>query len=209
MSNVVRMRVELPGRAGALAGVTAVLADMGVDVASLDVLEVDGTTAVDDLLLRLPDGVLVRDVQMGVRSAGAVDVVPAGMDGPSGDATVRALGLMTSILASPDDADAPGRGLARVAYADVGMFLDRGEAVRFPLGRRALETAVPTSGRAGPDASPLASRGGWVLWATPNVDDPLHIAVVARGLDVRFSATEAARLRAFATGLEQLSRVTR
>lgn len=209
MTNVVRMRVELPDRSGALAGVTAALADMGVDVASLDVLEVDGTTVVDEMLLRLPDGVVVEDVQTAVRSAGAVDVVPAGMDGPSGDATVRALGLMASILASPEDADAPGRCLARVAYADVGMFLDRGEAVRFPLGRRALETAVPTSGRGGPDASPLALRGGWVLWATPDVDAPLHIAVVGRGLDIRFSATEAARLRAFATGLEHLSRVTR
>jgi hypothetical protein len=207
MASVVRMRVEVPDRAGALAGVTAVLAELGVDVASVDVLEVDGSTVVDELLLRLPDGVRGRDVQLALRSAGAVEAVPADVAGPTGDATVRALGLLTSVLAAPEDADAPGRGLARVAYADVGMFLDRGEALRFPLGRRALETAVPVSGRAGPDASPLASPGGWVLWTTPSVEDPLHIAVVARSLDVRFSATEAARLRAFATGLEQVSRV--
>jgi hypothetical protein len=48
----------------------------------------------------------------------------------------------------------------------------------------------------------LAVPTGWVLWLTPAVENPRHIAVVARRMDVRFSATEAARLRAFVTLIE-------
>ena len=206
---MLRVRVELVDRPGALAGVTSVLAELGVDVASVDVLEVDGNTVVDELLLRLPAGLAGHDVELALHASGALRVLCTDVAGSTGDAVARAMELVTSVLAAPGDADAPGRGLAKVAYADVGALIDVGEAVRFPLAQRALESAVPTSGRAGPDASPLASPGGWVLWVTPSVSAPQQIAVVARRIDVRFSATEAARLRAFATLLEELSRVTR
>jgi len=207
MTNLLRVRVELLDQPGALARATAVLAELGIDVASVDVLEVDGSTVVDELQLRLPAGVSAAEVEATLRWAGALDVRCTTGSHAGGDATVRALELVTSVLSAPHDADAPGRGLARVAYADAGALLDVGEAARFPLGRRALELAVPMSGRAGPDAAPLASPGGWVLWVAPAVPDPQRIAVVARRLDVRFSATEAARLRAFATLLEQTARV--
>jgi hypothetical protein len=46
-----------------------------------------------------------------------------------------------------------------------------------------------------------------VLWVAPQLPDPRRLAVVGRHSGVRFSATEAARLRAFATLLETLDRV--
>jgi hypothetical protein len=49
---------------------------------------------------------------------------------------------------------------------------------------------------------------GWVLWVAPQVPHPDRVAVVGRRLNVRFSATEAARLRAFATLLEVASRLS-
>lgn len=205
--NLLRVRVELVDEPGALAGLTAALAGLGVDVASVDVLEVDASTVIDELMLRLPPDVSARDVEDALRMGGAVDVLSSHVDSPRGDATVRALELVSSVLTAPGDADAPGRGLARIAYADAGALLDAGEAARFPLAQRALEQGVPTSGRAGTDVSPLAVTSGWVLWLTPNIDQPQRIAVVARRMDVRFSATEVARLRAFVTLLETLTRI--
>ena len=202
-----RIRVEMVDQPGALAGLTAALAALHVDVASVDVLEVDGSTVVDELLLRVPGGVSAQEVEDALRLGGAVDVLSTTVDARHGDATVRAMELLTSVVAAPQDADAPGRALARVAYADAGLLLDVGEAARFPLGQRARELGVPSSGRGGPDASPLAVPGGWVLWVAPSVPDPQRVAVVARRLDVRFSATEAARLRSFVTLLEELARV--
>lgn len=44
------------------------------------------------------------------------------------------------------------------------------------------------------------------MWVGPQLPEPQHIAVVGRRLNVRFSATEAARLRAFTTVLESVDR---
>ncbi|GAC1444517.1 MAG: hypothetical protein NVS3B26_06170 [Mycobacteriales bacterium] len=205
---LLRMRVELVDAPGALAGVTSSLAALSVDVAAVDVLEVDGRTVVDELLLRLPAGVTAQDVEDVVRMAGAVDVLSAVESKPAADAAVRALELARGVLSAPGDADAPGLAFARSAYADAGMWVEVGAAARYPLASRALEDGVPSSGRADPDASPLALPSGWVLWVAPQMPDPARLVVVGRRLNVRFSATEAARLRAFATLLETVGRLS-
>jgi hypothetical protein len=201
-----RVRVELVDAPGALATVTTALAALGVDVAALDVLEVDGRTVVDELLLRLPDGTSSEEVEDALRLAGAVDVLSSVRSRSAHDAAVRAFDLVRQVLAAPADADAKGRALARCAYADFGMLVDVAEAARFPLAARALVDGVPATGRAAPDAGPLALTTGWVLWVAPQVSQPTRLAVVGRRLNVRFAATEAARLRAFATLLEVADR---
>lgn len=204
---VLRVRVEVADQPGVLAGITTALAALRVDVASIDVLEVDGHTVVDELVLRLPPKVRAQEVWDVLRIAGAAQVVSSPAEGPSVDPAVAAIELARSVLASPQDAGAPGRALARAAYAEVGQWLDLDDTRRYPLARRAIDSGVPASGPAGPDASPLAVASGRVLWVAPQLPDPQRIAVVARSGDVRFSATEAARLRAFATLLETLDRV--
>lgn len=205
---MLRVRVEVADIPGALAGITTALAALGVDVATLDVLEVDGRSVIDEMLLRLPASVTARDVRDVLRVAGA-EVLSSAPSTSSGDPAVAAFDLARAVVSAPGEADAPGRALARVAYADVGSLVATGDARRFPLAARALEQGVPASGPAGPDASPLAvgGSGGWVLWVAPQLPDPSHLAVVGRRLNVRFAATEAARLRAFATLLEQLRQV--
>lgn len=204
---MLRVRVELVDAPGALAGIATALAALGVDVVAVDVLEVDGRSVVDEIVLRLPEQVTPQDVEDALRLAGAVDVLSILSGARSADPAVAALDVTRAMLSSPWDADAPGRALAQVSYADVGALVDIGEAARFPLARRALDTGIPAAGRAGPDASPLAMATGWVLWVAPQVDDPVRLAVVARRLNVRFSATEAARLRALTGLLDLLSRV--
>jgi hypothetical protein len=202
-----RVRVELVDAPGALAAATTALAALGVDVAAIDVLEVDGRTVVDELLLRLPRGMAAGEVEDALRIAGAVDVLSSVASRSTEDAAVRAFDLVRQVLAAPSEADAPGRALARCAYADVGALVDIGDAGHFPLAARAVDGGVPASGRAGPDVSPLAVPTGWVLWVAPQVPEPTMLAVVGRRLNVRFSATEAARLRAFATLLEVARRL--
>lgn len=203
---MLRVRVELADIPGALAGLTTALASLSVDVANIDVLEVDGRNVVDEMLLRLPGGVDASEVRDVLRVAGA-DVLSIGEAPTGGDATVSAFDLARSVLTSPGVADAPGRALARIAYADAGALVDVAEAARFPLAQRAMEQGTPAAGPAGPDSSPLAVPSGWVLWVAPHVDGVQRMAVVGRRLNVRFAATEAARLRAFVTLLEEVRRV--
>lgn len=200
-----RVRVELADQPGALAGLTTALAALDVDVTSMEVLEVDGRTVVDEMLLSLPTGTSQRDVEDVLRLGGALDVLSTRADYAHRDASVRALEIAADMLTSPGDASAPGRALAAIAYADAGALLGVEEAARYPLAQRARDLGVATTGRAHPDASPLAVPTGWVLWLVPGVDRPQHVAVVGRRLDVRFSATEAARLRALVTLLEKVS----
>src|SRR4051812_20770589 len=140
---LLRVRVELTDEPGALAGVTAALAALGVDVATVDVLEVDGRTVVDELLLRLPLGTEVQHVEDALRLAGAVDLLSTVQSKPAADAAVRAYDLTCSVLMSPGDADAPGRSLAQSAYADAGTWIEVEAAGRYPLAQRALENGVP------------------------------------------------------------------
>lgn len=203
---MLRVRVEVADIPGTLAGITTALATLEVDVATLDVLEVDGRSVVDEMLLRLPRTVTAQDVRDVLRLAGA-DVLSSAPATSSTDPAVAAFDLARAVLGAAGDADAPGRALAQVSYADVGAMVEIGEAMRFPLARRALEQGVPATGAAGPDASPLAVGAGWVLWVAPQLPEPSRMAVVGRRLKVRFAATEAARLRALATLLEQLRQV--
>lgn len=205
-NRLTRMRVELADVPGALAGATAVLAALGVDVAGIDVLEVDGGSVVDEMLLRLPVGMDVGQVTDALRMAGAREVLSSRDSGPVSDPTVLAFQVAAAALDLPDG-EASGSALARVAYADVGALLDVDNVRAFPLARRALETGVPASGRAGPDAAPLALTRGWVLWVAPQVAEPRFVLVVGRRLDIRFAATEAARLRALATLLQAARQV--
>lgn len=203
-----RVRIELVDEPGSLAGVTAALASLGVDVASVDVLEVDGRSVVDELVLRLPSTVGAQDVEDVLRLGGAVDVLSSSSTITRGDAAVTAFEVATMVLTSPADPGAPGRALAQIAYADVGAMLDVSAAEVYPLARRALDTGIPAAGRSTPDASPLAVASGWVLWVASHPPGAARLAVVARRMNVRFSATEAARLRALAGLLAALDRTS-
>lgn len=203
---MLKVRVEILDEPGALARLTTALASLAVDVADIDVLELDGRSVVDEMLLRLPDAVTVQQVQDVLRAAGA-DVLSFRPAASAKDAAVAAFDLTRSVLAAPWDADLPGQSLARVAHADVGALVDVGECARFPLAQRALEQGIPATGPADADSSPLALTTGWVLWVAPQLPGPHCVAVVGRRLNVRFAATEAARLRAFCTLLEEVRRV--
>lgn len=204
---LLKVRVEIVDAPGALAALTASIAALGVDVVAIDVLELDGRTVVDELVLRLPAGVGASDVKNALRSAGAVNVLSSADARPVVDATVRAFDLACQILVSPADARVAADALARCASADTGALVDIDEVGRFALASHALAAGAPAVGRATVGAAPFAVPGGWILWVAPQVPEPTRLAVVGRRLNVRFSATEAARLRAFATLLEVAQRV--
>ncbi|MCU1373449.1 MAG: hypothetical protein JWO68_735, partial [Actinomycetia bacterium] len=48
-----RLRIELPDRPGALAGVTSEIATFDANILSIDVHEVDGNTAIDEIVVEV------------------------------------------------------------------------------------------------------------------------------------------------------------
>src|SRR5687767_5305009 len=86
-----RLRIELPDRPGALGRVAQLIGDLGGNVCAVDVQEVDGEHAVDDLLVDLPVDVRPADVgqRLGATGSGALRGSSPGSDRP--DQVVRAL----------------------------------------------------------------------------------------------------------------------
>lgn len=84
---MLRVRAAVQDVPGSLADVTAALGALKVDVAALDVLEVDGRSVVNELLLRLPAAVQVQEVRDVLRMSGA-DVMSSAVDSGRSDAVV-------------------------------------------------------------------------------------------------------------------------
>ncbi|MDQ6797920.1 MAG: ACT domain-containing protein, partial [Actinomycetota bacterium] len=86
-----RLRIALTDRPGALGRIGQVVGDLGGNVLTIDVQEVDGPTVVDELLVDLPDDVVPADVAGALEAAGAGSLLTAkpGSDAP--DQVVRAL----------------------------------------------------------------------------------------------------------------------
>lgn len=147
--------MELADQPGALAGVTTALAALQVDVATVDVLEVDGHSVIDELLLRLPPAVDVQEVRDVLRVAGA-DVLSSAATTAGGDPVVAAFDLARAVLSEPGDADGPGRALARVGYADCGAFINVEEARHGASRSRDVRShsASPQQGRRVPARHP-------------------------------------------------------
>jgi hypothetical protein len=68
------VRVWLPDRPGALGEVATNLGRIGADVLGIEILEHDGGTAVDELVVRLPSSRSSDDLVAAVRAAGGAEV---------------------------------------------------------------------------------------------------------------------------------------
>ena len=139
---MLRVRVEVADVPGALAGLTTALASLRVDVATIDVLEVDGRTVVDEMLVRLPAGVTPQEVRDVLRVAGA-DVLSCGTALLGADAAVTAFDLARSVLDSPPEA----RGAARDGEAEVGVG-NRAEADQLLFDREGMAEVGKVEDRA-------------------------------------------------------------
>ena len=202
-----RIRVELPDVPGALAAAADALAGLGSDIERVDVLEVDGQTVVDEIVVTTADAVDIATVERVLAAAGALAVLSHTVDRPIADPVVSALELVREVLAAPtadERAERAGAVLARLAYADNGRLVPARAVDPHPMACRALHDGIPTAGRNVAGAAPAGMSGAWALWFAPVVARPRRVAVVTRAVNVRFSASEIARARAFLTLLEDL-----
>ena len=202
-----RIRVELPDVPGALAAAADALAGLGTDIERVDVLEVDGQTVIDEIVVTVADSVAIATVEAALTGAGALAVLSHTVDLPAADPIVSTLDLVREVIAAPtalERAERAGAVLARLAYADNGRLVPARSVGSHPMARRALHDGVPTAGRNLEGAAPAGMSGAWALWFAPVVARPRRVAVVTRAVNVRFSASEIARARAFLTLLEEL-----
>jgi hypothetical protein len=191
MDNQYRIRVELPDEPGRLAAVAAAIGAAGGHLVSHELREIDGPSAVDELLADLPDG--PAPLAVAIASSGAGTLLSASTHRTraapvdAGAWARRRVDDGTDLRAALGDACAG-------AAAWVHVLAD---ALADPTGRLALERGSPIVRRCdGRPAGPALPESVWLL-AVP--DDELHpqrVGFLARPLSLRFSAGEAARAAA-------------
>jgi len=178
-----------------------VVGELGGNVLTIDVQEVDGPAVVDELLVDLPDEVVPADVARALETADAGVLLSAkpGADVP--DQVVRALRWACALTsAGPYGVDDElERAVAEVCGCSNVWLADVGQARPVEAARLALARGRPVSHRTtDPPAAlgPVTAPEVWLL-AVPDARlEPARVALVARPLPDRFTVTEIERVSA-------------
>ena len=133
MGTLVRLRISLSDRPGALAGVAAIIAEHGGNITAIDVQQSGAADVVDDMVVDLPDGADLGQLRLALRASGAgtllshqnahaVDAVVGGLEDPVEE--VRRVALASLGTTSSGGVVAPST--ARAVRA-LGGILERDE----------------------------------------------------------------------------------
>ena len=195
-----RLRIALPDRPGALGRVGTVVGELGGNVLTIDVQEVDGPSVIDELLVDLPDEVLPTDVSGALDAAGAGCLLSAKAGASQPDQVVRALRWACALTsAGPYGDDELERAVAEVCGCSNVWLADVEQARLIEAARLALARGRPVTHRtAEPPAAlgPLAAPEVWLLAVPDARIEPARVALVARALPDRFTVTEIERVSA-------------
>jgi hypothetical protein len=183
-----RLRIELPDRPGALAAVSGAIAAAHANITSIDVHEVDGGSAVDEIVVEVPEAWAPRQLAEALAASGNGVLLSSRRVVVNDDALASALRSAAAMIGGTSETiDAECRAaLLAMAHGSSAKLvgLDTTDtAARMALDRR---TSIVTRD----------GEHGWVLAAIDDTVVPSAVALVRRPLNVRFSATEVSRVEA-------------
>jgi ACT domain len=193
-----RLRFTVADRPGRLAAAAASLADLGVNILSLDVHVVSTGEVIDEATVSLPLWLDVPALEHALHSTGATDVWAAPI-------TVRDLeDNATRVLRLAADLLVAGCGEQRLCDA-IAELVDAELVSRVREDPDAVADGVVRFGRE--PVKRLPSAGGAWTMAVP--DDPIapRSAFVALRRSAPFTSTEAARVRALLQVAAETARV--
>lgn len=208
--HVVRLRVWLPDRPGALGAVASRIGGVKGDVTGIEILEHGGGRAVDDLVVSLPDESLVDLLVAEVREVDGVDVeevVPLKRE--SFDPDLDALEAAAALVAIDDRDELIARLCRQMAIGTDATWsgvidMDNAKTLAstgdmppfewvraFVLGSRSSELVA--AGHAGPDDVLSAPLGDWGAVVVGRDGHPFRarerrrLTALARIVDVRIT----------------------
>jgi predicted amino acid-binding ACT domain protein len=183
-----RLRIELHDRPGALAAVSAQIAAAEANITSIDVHEVDGSTAVDEIVVEVAEEWAPRALAEALAESGAGVLLSSRRMISNDDAVASALRSAAAMIGgTPENVNAECRAAL--------LALAHGTSARLV----GLETAEPAAVMALERRTSIVTRDGehgWILAALDDTVEPAVVALVTRPLNVRFSATEVSRVEA-------------
>jgi predicted amino acid-binding ACT domain protein len=196
VSGFTQLRIELPDHPGALAAVTRVLAQHGMNVVEVSIHEVDGAHAVDEIVVQSQEPVSDLVLRTALARAGAGLLSSAACPMRT-DPVVAALTWVCAALDHPDRRSAVTTGVAVLSGIAPIHVLSPAEALEYPIGAAALRRGAPVVQRLDRVPDVVRGDGGeggrWVL-AAPDGPEAELVVLAARPYAIRFTATEVRRL---------------
>ncbi len=193
-----RLRVELPDLPGALAKVATVISELDGDLVSVDIHELDGHRAVDELVVEVLTELDGRVLAAALLEAGAGALLSCAPAAARREPVLDALGWAREIAETPDGGTL-GRVLASACHSSKVWVAPIDDAREVPVGRLALARGAPLVQRSHDLPAPLGGRPASPMWLLAVPDGQPHtrsIAFLARPGSLRFTASEVARIDA-------------
>jgi hypothetical protein len=152
--------------------------------------EVDGETAVDEIVVDVGLDWAPRSLAAALAASGMGTLLSSRRVTAVEDPLVSVLRSLAKLLGKEPGAfeAETRRALLAVAHGSSARILGVAEAEREVAARSTLERGTSLVTR--------ADDHGWILTAVDDPADPTLVAVVSRSLNLRFSATEVARVEA-------------
>lgn len=190
-----RLRVELSLQPTTPPLVGTALGALGGDVVSVDLREVDGDHAIDEIVVDFErdPGAPTLSRALAHDPATLLSSQRCRLDEPTTQAKQWAA---TTDIGRADERDLTRRLSAACPFSKVSVHA-AGEARSLPVVQMALARRGPVAHRCDglPDAAGTASgASAWVLAVADRYWDPESVALLSRPLSLRFTATEAARV---------------
>src|SRR4051794_30111517 len=158
-----RLRVELPDLPGALAKVATVISELDGDVVSIDIHELDGHQAVDEMVVEVLTGLDGRVLASALDAAGAGSLLSCAPAAARPGPVLDALGWARDLAGAAGGA-AGGRVLAAACHSAKVWVAPIDEAREVPAGRLALARGGPRVQRAHELPAPLGGRPASPMW---------------------------------------------
>jgi hypothetical protein len=192
------IRVELPDLPGALAKVATVVSDLNGDVVSVDIHEVDGRNAVDELVVEFLTGLDPGELGTALERTGAGRLLSCSPAPERADPVVEALAWAREIVTAlgGDDSVALTRALGEACPAAAVWVAPIDDGREVAAGRLALVRGLPVVQRAEemPAAFGVEAPGPvWILALTDGGQPTRTLAFLARPISLRFTASEVQR----------------
>jgi hypothetical protein len=214
VGTLVRLRIALADRPGALARVATIIANHGGNITSIDVQRAGTAGAVDDMVVDLPDDDALTALRVDLAGSGAATVL-SHQAAQASDPVIATLGRATELLRSSDlrAEDQLARAVAEVCSSPAVWIASATEAAGFEAGRFALERTGAIAVRTAELPAGMAERvpgEAWLL-AVPDPDPGAagRVVFVARSAANEFTSTEIARIEALMGLFDQVVRLLR
>jgi hypothetical protein len=198
VGNVIRLRIQLADRAGALGQAATVIGVHGGNIVFIDIHRTEGEVAVDDLVVEFAEPPDFDELAHDLTTNATTSLLwhePAEGEDP----LIQGL-LLLAAASDRDGGTSLAEAIAAISHSQAAWVTDEREAGRFEAGKMAIDNGHPVVKPASTVPAQLGITVSGDAWLAavpePAGREGRKIVFVVRSGEVPFTATEIGRIQA-------------